>query len=388
MDPRKSRPAFFVLGGLLIVAVLIGATMAVLNGAPQATPTPSLSPTPSATASPTPTPTPTPSPSPSPTSSPSPTPSPVAVCPMNGLELSDPALAERVPIIAQIENNPIARPPSGLNLADLVIEAPVEGDTTRFMAVFMCRPSLGAAVGPIRSARYFNIDLHQQLRAVTFHFGGGGRVLARLDRNGIPRVNGLSEGWSFFQRGGPWGAPHNVYLDVDSARAELEGGGLAALADVVEDPGRAPFAFDPAAQVPAGRAVASIGLQTASFWHFGWQWDAASGLWLRTDAGAPNTDRLSGERLTARTVMVQVVRQDVLAGELDPGGFPRRFQYLTGEGDGVLYLDGEAHDVHWSRPSKGYVTRWTYEDSGEPVVLPPGRVWWEIVPIGSAIAEG
>src|SRR5687768_8540087 len=127
MHPRKSRPAFFVLGGLLIVAVLIGATMAVLNGAPQATPTPSLSPTPSATASPTPTPTPTPSPSP--TSSPSPTPSPVAVCPMNGLELSDPALAKRVPIIAQIENNPIARPPSGLNLADLVIEAPVEGDT-------------------------------------------------------------------------------------------------------------------------------------------------------------------------------------------------------------------------------------------------------------------
>src|SRR5688572_17983653 len=328
MDPRKSRPAFFVLGGLLIVAVLIGATMAVLNGAPQATPTPSLSPTPSATASPTPTPTPTPSPSPSLTSSPSPTPSPVAVCPMNGLELSDPALAERVPIIAQIENNPIARPPSGLNVADLVIEAPVEGDTTRFMAVFMCRPSLEGAVGPIRSARYFNIDLHQQLRAVTFHFGGGGRVLARLDRNGIPRVNGLSEGWSFFQRGGPWGAPHNVYLDVDSARAELEGGGLAALADAVEDPGRAPFAFDQGAQVPAGRAVGSIGLQTSSFWQFGWQWDAASGLWLRTDAGAPNTDRLSGERLTARTVMVQVVRQDVLAGELDPGGYPRRFQYL------------------------------------------------------------
>ena len=307
---------------------------------------------------------------------------------MNGLELSDPTLADRVPIIAQIENNPVARPPSGLNLADLVIEAPVEGDTTRFMAVFMCRQSIGAAVGPIRSARYFNIDLHQQLRAVTFHFGGGGRVLARLDRNGVPRVNGLSEGWGFFQRGGPWAAPHNVYLDVDAARAELEVGGLVPLAGTVEEPGRPPFRFDPAVQVPAGRAVSSIGLQTASFWHFGWQWDPASGLWLRTDVGAANHDRLSGERLTARTVVVQVVRQDVLAGELDPGGYPRRFQYLTGEGDGVLYVDGQAHDVRWTRPSKGYMTRWTYADSGEPVVLPPGRVWWEIIPMGSAIAEG
>jgi hypothetical protein len=307
---------------------------------------------------------------------------------MNGLELADPSLADRVPLIVQIENNPIARPPAGLNLADLVIEAPVEGDTTRFMAVFMCSESIGAGVGPVRSARYFNIDLHQQLRGITFHYGGAGRVLARLDRNEVPRVNGLTDPWAFFYRAGPWGAPHNVYLDVDAARAEVTDGGLAGLADAIDDPGRRPFAFDAAAELPNGRAVSAIGLQTASFWHFGWQWDAGSGTWLRTDAGAPNSDRLTGERISARTVMVQVVEQDVLPGELDPGGYPRRYQYLVGEGEGRLYVDGTGFDVRWSRPSPGHVTRWTYADSGEPVVLPPGRVWWEIVPVGSAISEG
>ena len=35
---------------------------------------------------------------------------------------------------------------------------------------------------------------------------------------------------------------------------------------------------------------------------------------------------------------MQVVRQDVLPGELDPGGFPRRYQYLVGAGEGVLYV--------------------------------------------------
>jgi hypothetical protein len=34
------------------------------------------------------------------------------------------------------------------------------------------------------------------------------------------------------------------------------------------------------------------------------------------------------------------------------------------------------------------VTAWTYAETGEPVVLPAGKVWWEIVPIGSAIVEG
>jgi hypothetical protein len=310
------------------------------------------------------------------------------VCPLNGLELTDPALADRVPMIVQIENNPIARPPSGLNLADLVIEAPVEGDTTRFMAVFMCRESLGAAVGPVRSARYFNIDLYQQLHGVTFHYGGGGKVLARLDRNGVARVNGLKEPWPFFFRAGPWPAPHNVYLDVDAARAELEDGGLQGLADAIDDPGRAPITFDASAELPEGRAVGSIGLQTASFWQFGWDWDAASGQWLRSDAGAANSDRLTGERIGVRTVLVQVVRQEVLPGELDPGGYPRRYQYLVGEGEGRLYVDGTGYDVRWSRSHATDVTEWTYADSGERVVLPPGRIWWEIVPEGSAISEG
>lgn len=383
MHPLGERRLFFALAALVILALAIGGAV-VLTDTPE--PTPTLSP--SATPSPTPSPTPTPSPAPTPTPTPSPTPEPEAACPLNGLELTDPALADRVPIIVQIENNPIARPPSGLNLADLVIEAPVEGDTTRYMAVFMCRESVGAAVGPVRSARYFNIDLFQQLRGVTFHYGGGGKVLARLDRNDVARVNGLEEPWPFFFRAGPWPAPHNVYLDVDAARAELEGGGLQGLADGIDDPGRAPMTFDASAALPEGRAVGSIGLQTASFWRFGWDWDAASGQWLRSDAGAANSDRVTGERIGVRTVLVQVVRQEVLPGELDPGGYPRRYQYLVGEGEGRLYIDGTGYDVRWSRSHATDMTSWTYADGGEPVVLPPGRMWWEIVPEGSAISEG
>lgn len=388
MQRSPSRSALLAVGGLLILAVILGAGVLVLGD--RRTPEPTAAPTTTASASPTPTASPSPSPTPTPTPSPSPTPSPtpVAVCPMNGLELEDPALADRVPIIAQIENNPIARPPSGLNLADLVIEAPVEGDTTRFMAVFMCRPEINAGVGPIRSARYFNIDLHQQLRAITMHFGGAKMVLDRLDENVVPRLNGLKAGWSFFYRAGPWGAPHNTYLDIDAARAEVEGGGLTALRDAVDDPGRAPFVFDPAFELPDGRSVGAIGLQTSSFWRFGWVWDPAGGLWLRTDGGSPNFDAIDGNRISARTVIVQSVRQEVLPNELDPGGYPRRYQFLTGEGTGRLYIGGRGYDVRWSRAETDDVTTWTYAGSGDPVVLPPGKVWWEIVPNGSSISEG
>jgi hypothetical protein len=239
----------------------------------------------------------------------------------------------------------------------------------------------------VRSLRYFNVDLFQQLRAMTFNFGGAGAVINRLIANRVPFVNGIAGEWPFFYRGGPWGAPHNVFLSVDAARAEVDGGGLAYLAKW-GGAGRAPFQFDPAATRPEGRPVGSIGLQTASFWHFGWQWDAPTGTWVRTDGGAPNFDAVTGDRLRARTVVVQQVQQEVLPGELDPGGYPRRYQFLTGEGTGVMYVDGQAYDVRWSRPTADDVTTWTYADTGEPMVLPPGKVWWEIVPVGSAITEG
>jgi hypothetical protein len=306
---------------------------------------------------------------------------------MNGEALARPGLADRVPIIAQIENNPIARPPSGLNLADLVIEAPVEGDTTRFMAVFMCEPQVDALVGPIRSARYFNSDLFQQLRGVTYHFGGAGKVLNALDRDWVRRVNGLSTGWYFFRRAGVWGAPHNVFLDIDAARREMEDGGLRDLGKL-KNPGRAPFVFGRNADLPRGRRVDSIGLTTASFWHFGWVWNEGNRSWMRTDGGAANFDAVSGNRISAKTVIVQIVRQEVRHGELDPGGFPRRYQFLVGKGDGVLYVDGKGYDVKWSRKNERRLTTWTYADSGKPVVLPPGKVWWEIIPQGSAISEG
>ena len=383
MSSPGSRRALLALAGLVLAVLVAGVAAIRLTAAPSPTPMPSPSPSPTATASP------TPSPSPTATASPTPTPSPtpVAACPLDGEPLADPALAQRTPILVQIENNPIARPPSGLNLADLVIEAPVEGDTTRFAAVFMCDETVAADVGPVRSLRYFNVDLYQQLRAVTFNFGGAARVLQAMAANQVPYVNGIRGEWAFFYRAGPWGAPHNVFFDVNAARAELEGGRLTARAEVA-GPGRAPFAFDASVAMPEGRPVSRIGLQTASFWRFGWEWDASSGLWLRTDAGAPNFDAVTDSRISARTVIVQRVEQEVLPGELDPGGYPRRYQFLTGEGAGVLYVDGHAYDVRWSRPTANDLTTWTYADSGEPVVLPPGKVWWEIIPVASTISEG
>jgi len=363
-------------GVVLVVILIVGGALLVGSGGagPSATPSPSAPPSPS------------PTPIPSPTPTPSPSPSPVAYCPYNGLPLEDPSvLEERTAMLVQVENNPVGRPTSGLNEADLVVEAPVEGDTTRFGPVYLCSEA-PAAIGPVRSARYYDVDLWRQLHVMIMHFGAGYAVLREFDQTGMPYVNGISGSWSFFGRSGPKPAPHNVYFDLDGARQAAAGDQFGNRVERAGVP-QAPFEFGDGVALPGGRDVTDITIHTASFWSFGWSWDGAGEQWLRSDGGAPATDALTGDRLFATSVVVQEVTEEVLYGELDPGGYPRRRQHLVGSGTGILYVAGQAHDIRWSRPSDDDVTSWTYADSGEPVILPRGKVWWEIVPVGSSIAE-
>jgi hypothetical protein len=260
----------------------------------------------------------------------------------------------------------------------------VEGDTTRFGPVYMCGPS-PAAIGPVRSARYYNTDLFQQLHAVTLHFGAGTAILREFGREAVPYVNGLTGFGGFFARSGSRPAPHNVYLDLAAVREAAESGALGERPEAAGEP-RGSFVFDPDATLEAGRAVSSVLIYTNSYWNFGWSWDTRSSHWHRNEAGQRATDALTGHPLTARYVVVQLVTQTVL-DEYDPGGYPRRRQHLVGSGDAILYANGSAVALEWSRASKDAVTTWTYADSGEPLVLPPGRVWWEILPVGSTITE-
>jgi hypothetical protein len=370
---------------LVIVAVAVVAGGIIAGVALTGNPAPSPTLSPSASPSPEPTATVSPTPTKSPTPSPTPSASPVAVCPYTGEQLSDPSVLDRPAILVQVENNPVGRPTSGLNAADMVIEAPVEGDTTRFGPVYLCGEA-PARIGPVRSARYYDVDLWRQLHEITFHFGAASKVLSEFRSTGMPYVNGIEGVWPFFSRRGGKPAPHNVYFDLEQAREMVAQGAFGDRVQRAGDP-RAVFTFDPDAELPSGRSVGSVTIHTNSFWSFGWSWDGGGGHWLRLDSGAPAVDALSGDRLSADAVIVQRVTETVLPTELDPGGYPRRRQHMVGTGTGILYADGKAFDVRWSRPADDAVTSWTYADSGDPVVLTPGRVWWEIVPIGSSVAE-
>jgi hypothetical protein len=268
----------------------------------------------------------------------------------------------------------------------MVVEATVEGDTTRFTAIVLCQDTEGLT-GPVRSARYYNIDLWQDLGVLTVGFGASNGALDRFAAAHMPYVNGITGAWPWFRRSGTNAAPHNLYGDIEAIRSAFGGNAsLDGLAARVR-PLRPPFTFDPDVELPPGRSVASLEIRTNSYWRIGWHWDEGRRGWQRFDAGLAIQDAATGEPVIATSVVMQRVTQETVYGDPDPAGNPRRLQHLVGEGAGTLYVNGHAIDLRWSRPSAADGTRWTYADGGAPVILPPGVVWWEIVPTGAGLSE-
>ncbi|NLN47751.1 MAG: DUF3048 domain-containing protein, partial [Clostridiales bacterium] len=58
------------------------------------------------------------------------------ICTLTGLEVLDEADINQRPIAVMIDNEINARPQSGLDSADIVYEMPVEGNITRYMAIY------------------------------------------------------------------------------------------------------------------------------------------------------------------------------------------------------------------------------------------------------------
>lgn len=382
MDLLRSRTVMIGAAAVLLIAFVGGGWLA-FGGTPEATPQATVRVTPS----PSPSPTPPPDPTPTPTLEPTPTPEPPqARCPLNGLALDKPARLDLPALAVQIENHPLARPVTNLGRADMVVEATVEGDVTRYTGIYLCRKPKGL-VGPVRSGRYYSIDLWQDLHVLPVMFGAGAEGVARYRRANMPYVNGIGGGWPYYYRSPARAAPHNLYANLRLLRADF--GRNARLDGLARRVGHLHpnLRFHEQAKLPSGRPVRQVQLWTNSFWNFGWEWDASLHAWRRNEAGVDHVDAGTRRVLNATSVLVQFVREDVVYAGHDPGGYPRRYHHLVGHGRATLYVDGRAIPLRWSRPTARDHTKYTYLHGGDRVVLPPGVVWWEIVPTYTTIRE-
>lgn len=340
----------------------------------RATPTPTPTATPSATPLPvTSTPTVRPSSTPTVTPSPSPTPNP-NINPLTGLAVDDPALLKRPPILARIGNDAPIRPQAGLGAADIVYEDIMDGwSVTRLTGIFLSEDP--EVIGPIRSARLVSIELANQYQGALVHSGASDQVRWFISQEPFTNLDEFFHPRPFYYIDG-LGWMGRLHTSAPAIRDYLEDKGWD---DSLRLRG---FLFSE--EAPEGDMAASIYIPYPGSAAVTFEYDEATGAYLRWVNGAPHTDRISGDQLAVSNVIVQFVEHQATDIVEDSNGATSIRMVMTGRGEAWILRDGVLVRGYWEREAKDQMTRFV-DAEGEEIALKPGRTWVELAPPGYEI---
>lgn len=272
------------------------------------------------------------------------------------------SIAALAPRAVMIENHPDARPVSGLSKASIVIEAPVEGGITRYLAFFAASTTL-PQIGPVRSARPYYVDWADGWNAPYFHVGGSPDALEKISGlAGFVDVNEFAQGNSFW-RDNTRSAPHNVYTKNELMDAVI------AKKDAASSTAPVAWHFQDAASSTDRGTVDEIRIPYGGAFNVRWDFDPERGVYGRSLSGIVQKDR-DGSVIEAENIIVMKTEQQVL----DSTG--RLRIRTTGSGEAVAYRDGKRFVLRWRR-SAGEPIRFESTD-GTEFLFTRGRTWIEV----------
>jgi len=342
------------------------------------------------------------------------------VCPINGALFTkeeESIWSTRRPLMVMIENHADSRPQSGLQYADIVYETVAEGGITRFMGVFYCNAvkSTGQKydLGPVRSARTYFLDLASEYSDYPLYAHVGGANCSSADGGLTCTTNVKAQaieqisryGWN---NKGTWGdlsqfslpykvcrrepdrlgdsraTEHTMYCSSTELWNVAEDRGLTNMTEIKKtswDKNFTSWKFE-----TEDKAASSVQSSEISFSFWGdkaydvsWKFDPEQNLYLRYNGGVAHVDFNTKETISAKNIVIQFADESRSIDE-----HKHNLYELIGKGDALLFQNGTAQKITWSKASR--TARTIFKDaSGKEVSFVPGSTWIEILPIGNQV---
>ncbi|MFA4831253.1 MAG: DUF3048 domain-containing protein [Patescibacteria group bacterium] len=277
-------------------------------------------------------------------------------------------------VAIMIDNQLDARPQIGLDIASVVYEAPVEGNFTRFMAIFSADADIDK-VGPVRSVRPYFIDWASEYGDAMFmHVGGSPDALDKLKIYQINSVNEFYRGWYFWRSKDRY-APHNTYT---SGKLWSK-----ALKDYKDDYATTTYSgwlFDdldwcakaePITAASEGGCAARIEITfLPNSFDVVWEYNTSTQKYERSQMGRLHKVQ-SGGQIEADTIIVEQVQTQAL----DSVG--RLGMETIGSGDAIIFARGHVFRGKWRKDNRMARTRF-FDLGGDEIKLQAGKIWVEV----------
>ena len=308
-------------------------------------------------------------------------PVPLYTNPLTG-EGTDEDLSSNRPVAIMLNNLKKALPQCGISQADIIYEVPAEGGITRMMAVFQSLDGVGA-LGSVRSARPYYVELAAGLDAIFIHAGGSDDAYSAIKKHSvfnIDGVNGPYGGTMFYrdaQRKKSAGFEHSLFTDEDRIE-KLLAGSLSKMRQTHKEGYSLPLSFVKDAAPANGQSANNISVKYSYYKTGNFTYDSVSKTYLVSQLvdkqTGPYVDGNNDRQVAVTNVLVLCTDVNLIKG--DTAG--RLTVRTTGEGKGLLFRDGTVESITWKRTSDKHTLEF-YSENGQRADLAVGTSYINIL---------
>jgi hypothetical protein len=283
---------------------------------------------------------------------------------LDGVMVTDQAAANRHPLAISVENDPAARPQSGLDKASIIYETVYDpAATTRFLALF--GENEAEKVGPVRSARTFFVDWAHGYDAYFAHWGGN---IDALDQIRKEKTYDLDE-FAFpgvYWREGNKSSEHTGYTSTVKLRTQAEKNKYPAANNFTvykykDDPDKT--------TLPASQKI-MVNFSSAQY-KADFTYDPENNSYKRNIAGSPDLDAVTKNQQNPKVVAVMTVARKQTTTRINESGYTMT---TVGSGKAQIFMDGKVVDGTWKKNSTGEREIF-YDAASNEIVFDRGQLW-------------
>jgi peptidoglycan hydrolase-like protein with peptidoglycan-binding domain len=289
--------------------------------------------------------------------------------PVNGLPMPS-GSNNSIVIGIKNDNNVNARPQSGPQNADAVVEVLVEGGMTRFINIFYQSDTVYH--GPIRSARPTDPTVLRPLGGVLVASGATGGLIPEIVDMGVPVITDRRP--DYF-RISSRNAPHNLYADTSKLKSTAIGRGY----KKTNNPQPLFPWGDPSLSNWSSNTY--LTLTFSGYTSTTWTWNGSK--YIRSYYDAYKNQKTDNVHYWAdqNGNTGQITTDTVIALFCEPYIHPLQLPSVktVGEGRAIILHGGKLLDAKWKRGSN--LDPFHIVDSNNNILyVPKGKVWISLVP--------
>ncbi|MFA7244369.1 MAG: DUF3048 domain-containing protein [Patescibacteria group bacterium] len=293
---------------------------------------------------------------------------------LDGIMVANQEAASLHPLGIIIENHTDARPQAGLTSASIVYEAIAEGGITRFLALF--GENEVDKAGPVRSARTYFVDWAHGYNAFLAHVGGNMDALDKIKAEHILDLDQFAYSKPYWrEKGLRVSSEHTMFTSTEGLRAQANSNKYTTdnnfkVFNFKDDPKPDSAEFT---ALPASQTI-SINYGNANY-NAAFSYDKATNSYLRSQAGKPHTDRVTGKQINPKNVIIMTVNRKSTVTRINEQGY---IMDVIGEGKAQIFLDGKEIDGKWKKTSASEREIF-YDSEGKEVTFNRGQFWISII---------